>query len=522
MARNMCFAAQQVLNDRDRALRGGRNFSPVALTGKQDQTRDGGNTTRSNKTSIELWKLKNLQPHLFNRQPGQSSETGRKYPPGFEETGTPGWLFNYERQLLLEEQTQKMYWIDGPSGQQREAHEGVDFSTVVTLKGAAAANAEKSQGHQAKHVAIMDFHKAAEAFKIDFAHIDRPAAMLAVYGNAEGAVPAEVAAKSLHEKLLRKLGAWRSKWADPDLEAAVSEALSSIAATDAAEGHAGGVVSAVALQLGCRLVLGAAGGAACHVGEPLPKGPAVVATLASELTGGSPASSSTSPADGTPRSLASKCVDLSGCKSAMILLATSSMNEADREIALLQTAKGRPRAGATSLLRRQPDDKATCSRAAASLQLVNCLTEESGSEGSASKRRRTGDADERVRCRRILLKYVGCKQPSDQVRRKPVKRSQGAAAEELLPVLTDVDAQGDAAFVKHCRALSECVSCLKGGDLVGDAGWWTRPVEKPGEKLSRDVAAKNAVIKTALQLEIGEVSDILVSDDGVQILQRRA
>lgn len=53
-------------------------------------------------------------------------------------------------------------------------------------------------------------------------------------------------------------------------------------------------------------------------------------------------------------------------------------------------------------------------------------------------------------------------------------------------------------------------------------GWLVKPVERPGERLSKQAASRNAVVRAAFELEVGEISDILVSEDGAHILQRIA
>jgi len=103
-----------------------------------------------------------------------------------------------------------------------------------------------------------------------------------------------------------------------------------------------------------------------------------------------------------------------------------------------------------------------------------------------------------------------------------VKRGLAEAEASLLGVLGELNTGGDALFTQKCRAISECSSSLKGGDLAGDVGWLQRPVEKPGEKPSREAASRHAVIRAALELKVGELSDILVSDDGVHVLLRMA
>lgn len=96
----------------------------------------------------------------------------------------------------------------------------------------------------------------------------------------------------------------------------------------------------------------------------------------------------------------------------------------------------------------------------------------------------------------------------------------------MLQILIDLEAKGsgntDVAFTQAVRARSECTSSLKGGDLAGDLGWLKMPEVKVGERIPKDVAARMLFVRTAASLEIGELSDIVVDDDGVHILKRSA
>ena len=51
----------------------------------------------------------------------------------------------------------------------------------------------------------------------------------------------------------------------------------------------------------------------------------------------------------------------------------------------------------------------------------------------------------------------------------------------MEPLWSPEDPQ--AAFTQQCRAMSECTSSLKGGELAGDVGWLKMPEVKPGEKV---------------------------------------
>jgi len=385
----------------------------------------------------------------------------------------------------------------------------------------------------------MDLHKAAEVFKLDIAHIDRPAAMLGVYRCAAGASPAEAAARGLHERLLRRFATYRSRWSDEALQAAVLESLAAIAEEHRASA---GVAGAVALLLGAKLVTAVAHGACCAIADSLPDDIRDVRTIASSGQG----------LGGT--SAVAACVALDRASAACILLQTDAFGEDAARSAASHVVLGRPRAGAAALLQNSapPHDpvivagaRAAPHRAAACARLAWTGAPEDG-DGVAAKRARTEGGGllpafskekgrererEKVRCRQILLKYAGCRQATDPVRRRAVRRSLAEAESSMLQVLGVLEAArtsgggvaaAEAAFTQQCRANSECTSSLKGGDLAGDVGWLRLPEVKPGEKVPKDVAARVVVIRAALALEVGEVSDIVVSDDGVHLLKRSA
>merc|ERR1712050_731572 len=87
-----------------------------------------------------------------------------------------------------------------------------------------------------------------------------------------------------------------------------------------------------------------------------------------------------------------------------------------------------------------------------------------------------------VRARHILIKHKECKSTTDKVRNKQVKRTRGEAERLLRAVLEECEGDKEhKIFTQRCREISECKSCLKAGDLVGDLGWQKRGQGKLGD-----------------------------------------
>jgi NIMA-interacting peptidyl-prolyl cis-trans isomerase 1 len=132
------------------------------------------------------------------------------------------------------------------------------------------------------------------------------------------------------------------------------------------------------------------------------------------------------------------------------------------------------------------------------------------------KRRKT-DQPSQVRLRHILLKHRECKSTTDKVRNKQVKRSRGEAERLLRAVLEEceIDPKKSAtAFTTRCRELSECPTSLTAGELSGDLGW-----VKPGKNEAKFGPSFDAI---AFALQVGQLSDLIDSDQGVHILIRAA
>jgi len=118
-----------------------------------------------------------------------------------------------------------------------------------------------------------------------------------------------------------------------------------------------------------------------------------------------------------------------------------------------------------------------------------------------------------VRCRQILVKHRDCKEPKDIVRggNKPVTRSLMEAERILLEALEKIEGSPSRnIFTERCKAVSECSTSLKGGEMSGDLGWISRGQMHP------------AVEAIAFSLPIGHISDIVESDEGVHVLWRIA
>eukprot|EP00401_Gymnodinium_catenatum_P016661 CAMPEP_0117463020 /NCGR_PEP_ID=MMETSP0784-20121206/3356_1 /TAXON_ID=39447 /ORGANISM="" /LENGTH=517 /DNA_ID=CAMNT_0005256807 /DNA_START=42 /DNA_END=1592 /DNA_ORIENTATION=+ len=517
MAKNICYGAKEALERQMRTSQGGLPFNPVVLTSDQE---DALTNRKAWNSKYKLWKLKTNQPHLFaniekwREAQARENSGGNQAPegiPGFEQVA-PGWLFHMERQVYVEEATQRCLWYDSNTGTYADVHIADDVSEELTLSGTATTSASSATSRatcsgstgfevstqSARHLIIMDLHKASDMFKMELTHIDRPAAMLAVYKHVVGGVMPEVAAKGLHEKLLRRLAGYRGRWIDAALQAVLVESMSAFAVEQHSQA---GIAGTVALILGPQLVVATSHGGACAVADALPDDIKDVRIVAESKRS----------ADGCE--VCTACVRLDARSAACILLHTDAIEEAAARVAASHVERGHLRAGAVTLLQGPPPSQAAAmrSRAAACVRLLWNLEDV---ESSATKRSKTDKASEKerkARCRQILLKYTGCQKAIDPVRRKPVRRSLAEAETTLLETLNDVvnarksggASAAEATFTKQCRAISECTSSLRGGDLAGDIGWLKMPEFKPGEKVAKEVAVRLPIIRAALALAVG-------------------
>lgn len=531
------------------------------------------------RTRQALWNVKLQKPELFNVQDRQLKEkhASEETPLGFENCADrDGWLYHPGRRLYLEKTTGRLCWLDAASAELRPLHQG-EPQALTFLGGAASrlgagtdvAPPTKPQQTNAvasavsanllagtavtaiatapaapKHVVVPDLHRAGQAMKVELDHLDRPASMLAVFGVVGGdanailhgqAVPSsasvrpETAARLFHERLIKQLAAYRGAWSGDRLLEALVTALQ----------ESGGPTIAVALVVGRCVVVSASPGTRVYlVSEPEESGSAeaVVADVVAEFT----------PGLGEAGKTDMRTLTESSAPLAVVLAAGAGPSLPDgsavADACALHLWRGRPRAASVALLRSLASSATSCSAcavAAARLICANAGALAACERERAAKRLKRDDEaapPSKVRVRQILLRHsrsqapgAGVAQaptrPTDPVRKKLVTRSPEEAELQLLQVLDELlAADSFVGFSSICKALSECQSSLKGGELAGDLGWLDRVKGTADEHRSKVQPVKTAVPanvhKAAFELDVGELSDLILSDVGVHLLLR--
>eukprot|EP00421_Protoceratium_reticulatum_P041313 CAMPEP_0168456562 /NCGR_PEP_ID=MMETSP0228-20121227/51358_1 /TAXON_ID=133427 /ORGANISM="Protoceratium reticulatum, Strain CCCM 535 (=CCMP 1889)" /LENGTH=527 /DNA_ID=CAMNT_0008471499 /DNA_START=47 /DNA_END=1626 /DNA_ORIENTATION=+ len=502
-------------------------MSNVAYTHRQE--REAGDVAnwyetyrriKTLKSKRSLWRLRQDKPELFAHQAQQEALVSEQesLPLGFRPCEREGWLYHPDKKAYLEKSTRRLYWLDASTSTYQDLYEG-DSMPVVFASGAATVQdvcKEPSQGgaagassgprrgsaqaaaggpsHGLKHVAIPDLHRAAEALKVDLDHLDRPAAMLAVFGPAGDAASAEAAACGLHMKLLRRLGVFRGEWLDSTLQGALAGALDDLAAD-----HGGCRPNAsVVLSVGERVVTAATPGAQFQVAtrlcSPMPPSPAPAVSSSAALVEGRAVPQLALPALSEPTAVATHALSLVGDPQELhVHLVTGSapkaaagVGEISSEVVARHLLRGRPRAASVALLRclRQGGAQGSLAAACARLAPAGADARQVGADvrpAGAAKRPRLVESVGKVRVRQILLRHTGTPRPMDPVRKRPVRRSLEDAELEMLDMICRLEADGCAGFAATCRAVSECQSALKGGELAGDLGWLDCSVARGAE-----------------------------------------
>lgn len=370
-----------------------------------------------------------------------------------------------------------------------------------------------------KTVVIPDLHRVASALKTELSHVDRPAAMLGVFGGGE------MTARAFPEKLVKRLGASRSCWSEEDLRRAVQKVVQ----------EAGGGPASVVVIMGCRATAVATDGASFRV-TVRPLQGSLGLLPAPTLMASSATSSNTSLSLKDGHCLFAACSVGGGSKPGLLT------EEAFESSLASQLAKGWARTGSITLLQSARQSgileplAVVCARLvptegasseAPAKRLKTASTSPIFAAGTTGTSGQNGGKADQVRLRQILLRVAAAGPPvTDPVRRKQVKRSQEQAEAEMLDILQSLEADSMKSFQKVCRERSECQSALKGGELAGDMGWLDRV---KGVGIQQDRAKQGvrpqvpaAVLKAAFELAVGEVHDLVTTGVGVHLLQRTA
>ncbi|CAJ1418914.1 unnamed protein product [Effrenium voratum] len=418
-------------------------------------------------------------------------------PPGFEECEHEQWLYNSSTQEFFSKKTGALAWLNSSTGMFCPIREGLQIPEAHFVSGTAAL------AETCKTVVIPDLHRVAAALKVPFDHVDKPAAMVAVFAPGAASASAEMVAPSalaraFHEKLVRRIGSWRSGWLDVAWCGAVTGAMMDLPG-------GGRRPMAAVLQLG-RRVVAASFDAAMAI---LESGEAV------------------------------QQMDLQGYKCCFQVLPKDSQDSvlvtglvagADLEQHALSTAlsrsaygAARPRASALALARLAKGEAPNVAAAWARLSLE-------GDKFSVAPQQK--EKLNKVRVRQILIRYWTGKgpQPLNPVARRPVARKLHEAELELLEILDQLLSESCRNFPQLCKASSECGSAMRGGADNGDLGWLdeakvaalakAKGLTSGGPKSVVQLSVPVAVVKTAFGLEKGELSDVVVSEIGVHLVQR--
>lgn len=509
------------------------------------------------RTKQNLWNVKQERPELWkggpigSMRPKAGTLDEVVVPVGFESCEHTGWFHDPAKGLWLDSATGRRLWFDKAANEYRELHQGSTL-TLVCTSGAARSSGSgsattpavpqavcaggASSGSTApavsktlaKNINIPDLHRTAQALKMDLGHLDQPSAFLAAFGVATGAraAPTEAAPPRLHEKLIRRLAAFRCQWTDEALCKAVSGALEDIAA----EHSLAQPLASVALMVGHRIITAAAPGTSSHL---ISRSSSSSSTPAS-LQGRSPGA-----VLNAGLTMKVECHKLTGSSTEAICIALGAGNTRLTDVetgtaAMPMLSAFRPRAASLAVL-AAARKKAVREPLAVACASLCPAPEIAGASSSAppAKRQRTDEAPVKIRVRQILLlhwKGVG-PEPVDPIRRTKVCRTSEEAELQMLKILDDLT-QGDCSgkalcsgFSNSCKAHSECESARKGGELSGDLGWLDREKGKMVQQANAKTLKTTIpplVLKAAFDLEVGQLGDLISSDIGIHLLMRSA
>mmetsp|Transcript_135936 Transcript_135936/g.378874 ORF Transcript_135936/g.378874 Transcript_135936/m.378874 type:complete len:636 (+) Transcript_135936:170-2077(+) len=577
---------------------------------------------------VELRRAEERAPKLDTKEdekPGsrdQSDTDDTLIFESFDGTGQPGpkwvghsskgWWWHQASGLLYSESDRKYFVWAEHLQQHVEADPFHVPADEAGLSFRAEASSAGSAGTQpGRSVIIRDLVAAGQALRTPLQHLDRPAALFAVFQGSPGADSAEFYAKNLHTKLLRQLSQYRGFWSESRVRGTFQSALEALdhefRVKHGEKARSQNCSCSAVLLLGARVFAAALGD--CHAtlfrsrceGDALEAMPltelgpeaavddtsavalawnGIVSAVGDSTLNAHKARAAEAAAVKDPgasaavpqaRAVASACGASDEEAFRAFRFAACQLNAQQFPLHCLvlcaggdqswRTGGGTGAGGGGSLFvhgtvrpflaQRRPRAAA----GATALQLSHAKAAEGdragppavGSSGAAAgaegrarpaialavdfKAAQAADGEEerpakrlrqvegagpaRIRCRHILLKHRELRQPTDPVRRRRVERPR-EEAEAMLRGLLPALLADTGSFPQLARKHSECSSCLRGGEQAGDLGWVTRGGARGAGSVSREVE------EAAFSLAVGELSDIVVSDAGVHLVQRIA
>lgn len=462
------------------------------------------------------------------------------------------WYYSEKRNIFWSTVDYKLYVLDPVTRMPAELHESVTNEMKISV---GACFHESST--QARHILVKDLNKAAQSLRTSIEHLDRPAAIYALYEGHRGAgssgtgnMCADYCSKNLHQKLILKLSAFRGFWDNGRLERTMKESFEELDEEFAAKfpSETDGCCAMVALVLGQRLILASVGDVAGVVvtktGEPLvPIKPHALRDPDddeedSDDNDGGAAEQMAEPGQFRwTRSFGDLEVKRAGSGSRLVAtpdVSVINLNQSHRGVALVcrelfnnigrgvavstvfKRSGGRPRMASGALVDAAVQWLGHI-EGAMNLGSVVAFFDSTDEVTSNPAKRRKVEQPSQVRLRHVLLKHKECKSTTDKVRNKQVKRTRGEAERILRAVLEECEADPkrcSTMFTQRCRELSECTTSQVSGELAGDLGW-----VKPGKNEAKFGPSFDAA---AFALQVGQLSDLIDSEQGIHILIRAA
>ncbi|CAE7187500.1 Khsrp [Symbiodinium sp. KB8] len=252
--------------------RGGENVKAMSResgakieVSRDDGDRDADRNVTITGTAESIEKATQLIEDVIGNRAGASdddrsdAEALPDPPPGFEVSEHEEWLFNAKTEEFFNKKTGAFAWLNASTGMFCPIREGVRHDDLELISGTAVAIASSDNKSAPKTVVIPDLHRVAQALKAPFDHVDAPASMIGVFGCSAGdgpGAPVDQAARTFHERLVRRIASWRSTWFDQAWFGALTGAMMDVVGENGAL-----PLAAVALLVGRKVIAASAPGA---------------------------------------------------------------------------------------------------------------------------------------------------------------------------------------------------------------------------------------------------------------------